>query len=136
MDHSRALKKQTEPKDRPLTDYIIFNMCTWWSGTNMTGLLMEMGQIFAHGESLMSESRASKGSLQLIWRSCLDLRFVKVSPQLDAMAREHGWLIYNLRPVLEATERQRIHWRWNGTSVHWIQLGYETFNDILLNILC
>jgi hypothetical protein len=135
-DHSRALRKQTEPKDRPPPNFIIFNMCTWWHSSNMTGLLVEMEQIFAHGEKLASDARASGGDLQLVWRSCLDLRFTSVAPQLDEMARDHGWLVYNLRPVLEATERQKIHWRWNGTSVHWIQLGYETFNDILLSILC
>lgn len=134
-DHPRALR-HTDPKDRPRPDLIIFNMCTWWSSSNMTGLLAEMGQIFAHGETMMSKSRDSNGDLQLVWRSCLDLRFASVAPQLDRMAKDHGWLVYNLRPVLEATSRQKIHWRWNGTSVHWIQLGYETFNDILLNIMC
>ena len=129
---SRARAKLTEPQDRPRADFVIFNMCTWWSGSNMTTLLIEMDSIFAHGEMLIN----SNPDLKLIWRSCLDIRFSEVAPRMDAMARDRGWLVYDLRPIHEATLKQGIHWRWNGTSVHWIQLGYETFNDALLNVLC
>ena len=74
--------------------------------------------------------------IKLIWRSCLDIRFADVAPRMDEMARDRGWLVLDLRPTHEATLKQGIHWRWNGTSVHWIQLGYETFNDVLFNVMC
>lgn len=130
--HQRGGSDNRVPEDRPPPDFVIFNMCTWWSGSNMTSLLIEMEKIFDHGENLMS----SNPDLKLIWRTCLDVRFSDVSPQLDDLARDRGWIVYDLRPVHIANVKQGIHWSWNGTSVHWIQLGYETFNDILLNVIC
>ena len=38
--------------------------------------------------------------------------------------------------VVAASQRQGLLLTWTPDSVHFLQLAYETFNDLLLNILC
>ena len=37
---------------------------------------------------------------------------------------------------MTAARQQGILLTWAADSVHFVQLGYETFNDMLLNAIC
>lgn len=38
--------------------------------------------------------------------------------------------------LVEAAKRQGLMITWNTGTVHFMQLAYETMNDMLLNIMC
>ena len=135
------------------------------------------------GENGVSSSGSSSslfagrpgGKLRLVWKSCtVDSKFFnEASPRVDALAREHGWSVLDVRQVkggrqwsfkemklfappgnagraslahvlphltpsqvVAASQRQGLLLTWTPDSVHFLQLAYETFNDLLLNILC
>lgn len=38
--------------------------------------------------------------------------------------------------VVEAAKRQGLMITWNPSTVHFLQLAYETMNDLLFNVIC
>lgn len=44
--------------------------------------------------------------------------------------------VYDVRAIAAAAEAQRLEIKWDNTSVHFLPVAYEQFNDLLLNTIC
>ncbi|KAG2500652.1 hypothetical protein HYH03_001419 [Edaphochlamys debaryana] len=86
--------------------------------------------------------RMGKQAGALIWRSCttptksilgqVDEEEAKISHA----AKKAGVPVFAVREVAAASWRQHVAATLAPTSVHFYQFLYESFNDVLLNVLC
>eukprot|EP00798_Chlamydomonas_sp_ICE-L_P004362 gene4362-14485_t len=100
-------------------DILILNMCAWWDAGRAT-----KGGTSASIEKMVE---AMVKSTSIIF---------EYGALLDAAARESGWEVNDVRSLVRAAAIQNLTITWTPSSVHFIPLGYETMNDMLLNILC
>lgn len=123
---------------RPRASLVVLNMCAFWGRSGQPRLLEQQERIFLHGQRLMQAAEAARQPLRLVWKSCTvksDFQAV-AAPLVDDLARGHGWEVFDVREVSDAAMRQDLMITWNPSTVHFLQLAYETFNDLLLTILC